>query len=253
MNIFANRYQFRARIIPEFLSVSPLVVLVVSFTDDIIVLGVLSITLFFILFQGHFSSQLGRKLEKKLKKNGKMKSNLVLIKELCQSERGQEIAKLIELASQKANITNPLSIPEEEEKNVKLLVDWLAEHTRDEKKFPAVFDKLCDYGFYRNMLALRWTALVSPLLSLVLPILPNVIVNFEFDQFFSLASSQFIENGVIVNISWVLFIIAWIAYWTNVITIKSLQQASQNYIETLIKAVHSVKSKPRTTSSEFFI
>ena len=87
----------------------------------------------------------------------------------------------------------------------------------------------------------------------MLPILPNVIVNFEFDQFFSLASSQFIENGVIVNISWVLFIIAWIAYWTNVITIKSLQQASQNYIETLIKAVHSVKSKPRTTSSEFFI
>ena len=250
MNIFADRYQFRARIIPEFLTVFPLVIFIISFTSNILVLGFLSIALFFIFFQGHFSSRQGRKLERKLLENGKLKRNVVLIEELSQSERCQEIADLIELASQKATIANPLSTSEEKDKNVKLLVDWLIEHTRDREKFPAVFDKLCDYGFYRNMLAMKWIAFMSLALAIKLPLLPNVAVDLESSPHFYTVVSKFAEGGLIIPSIWVFFVIVWVMYWTMAISVRALQQASQDYLLTLLKAVHSVESEPRTTSQE---
>ena len=144
MKIFADRYQFRARIIPEFLTVFPLVLLIITFTNDILVLGNLSFALFFMFFQGHFSSDRGRKLEQNLLNDGKIKKNLDLIEEMIQCSKGKDILDLIEQASRKAEIPNPLTVSKssEKESGVTLLIDWLRENTRDREKFPAVFDKL---------------------------------------------------------------------------------------------------------------
>jgi hypothetical protein len=37
---------------------------------------------------------------------------------------------------------------------------WLREHTRDTKKFPILFNELVTYGFRRNLLGVKWPALV---------------------------------------------------------------------------------------------
>ena len=250
MNIFADRYQFRARIIPEFLTVFPLVIFIISFTSNILVLGFLSIALFFIFFPGHFSSRQGRKLERKFFDNGKLKENVVLIEELSQGERGQEIADLIELASQKANIANPLSTSEEKDKNVKMLFDWLTEHTRDIEKFPAVFDKLCDYGFYRNMLAMKGMAFMSLALAITLPVLPWVVVDLYSSPYFYVVASKLAEDKIIIPNIWGFFVIVWLVYWTQAISVRAVQQAREDYLLTLIKAVHSVEAESITTSYE---
>ena len=82
MNIVADRYQFRARIIPEFLTVLPLLLLLISHVEDILVLGFLSFALFFVFFQGHYSSRLGRQLEDSLRKKQTLKSNSDFLLEL---------------------------------------------------------------------------------------------------------------------------------------------------------------------------
>ena len=167
-----------------------------------------------------------------------------------QSDKGREIADLIELASQKANIANPLNILEEKDKNIKLLVDWLIEHTRDREKFPAVFDKMCDYGFYRNMLAMKWIAFISLGLSIALPFLPNATIDLKVSPYLSSTASPFAEDRIIIPSIWIFFAIIWLVYWTKAISIKALQQASQDYLLTLMKSVHGVEAESRATSQE---
>jgi len=45
---------------------------------------------------------------------------------------------------------------------------WLRENTRDAKKFPILFSELVTYGFRRNLLGLKWSALVLNLIVVVI-------------------------------------------------------------------------------------
>lgn len=255
MNIVADRHQFRARIIPEFLTVLPLLLLLISQVQDILVLGFLSFALFFVFFQGHFSSRLGRKLEDNLRKNQKLKSNSDFLLELYDNDHKDNYISNLEEAAEKANKTSPFTgnITKERAEKIDLILSWLRENTRDIESFPAVFDKLCDYGFYRNMLALRIWALGISLLALILFVIP--IVRIQLPPDISVDFTHSLGDGYEFELfsTSILLAAGWITFWMRVISLKALQRANENYLKTLLRASSSVEPVNKTSSEEISI
>lgn len=255
MNIVADRHQFRARIIPEFLTVLPLLLLLVSHVQDMLVLGFLSFALFFVFFQGHFSSRLGRKLESKLRKNEQLKSNSDFLLELYDKHPEDRYISNFEEAAEKANETSPflLSKKEEQAKQINLVISWLRDNTRDVERFPAVFDKLCDYNFHRNMLALRIWALGVSLLALILFVIP--IITVQLFPNITLEFTHRLGDGYEIEFfsTSILLVVGWVVFWTRVISLKALQRANKNYLKTLLRTSSSVEPANKTSSQEVSI
>lgn len=258
MNIFADRYQFRARIIPEFLAVLPILILLISHVGSLLIFGFLSLALFFVFFQGHLSSKLGRELEEKLRTKKKLPLNSDYIIELFEPDAEHKYISLLNDAAEKSEIGSPFPIHNKVEKAQKIdkIISWLIEHTRDTEKFPAVFDKLCDYGFCRNTLALRNLALSVSSLAFLLLLFPSITI--ELDGFFweftydHLLYDEIRDTLNIDNI-WFFLITFWIVFWTRIISLKALQRANENYLKTLLRASSSVKPANKTLSQEVSI
>ncbi len=66
----------------------------------------------------------------------------------------------LKLPSSSEEAANPLSADDCYESSVK----WLLEYTRDKKKYPLVFEENINYGFHRNILALKPIAIAINLL-----------------------------------------------------------------------------------------
>ena len=255
----ADRYQFRARIIPEFLTALPLVLLLISHVQSLLVFGFLSVALFFVFFQGHFSSRLGRKLEDNLRMSQKLQLNRDYLLALHADCPSHKYISNLEEAAEKANKDSPFlpNNAEEKAKRIDPILSWLKENTRDVENFPAVFDKLCDYGFYRNMLALRNWALGISLLALLLFAIPKISV-----QLFPIIKIQLfpnkalaihrLGNGYEVELftTWMLLLIGWVIFWTRVISLKALQRANEAYLTTLLSASSSLAIVGTTSSQE---
>lgn len=178
MKVLADQYQFRARIIPEFLTVFPLVVLLVVSVEDLLVLGFLSFVLFIIFFQGHFSSRLGRKLQEKLLKEKRMEQNSDFLCKLYEEDKNNKYVLLLQDAAKKSKKEDPFFFDDSHEKAERIdrIIAWIREKTRDRENFPTVFDKNCDYGFYRNMLGMRYCSLGAMILAIVLLFLPTLVI-----------------------------------------------------------------------------
>ena len=259
MNMVADRYQFRARIIPEFLTALPLVLLLISHVQSLLVFGFLSVALFFVFFQGHFSSLLGQKLEENLRASQKLQLNSKYLLDLHDACPNHKYISNLEEAAEKANKDLPF-LPgnaKEKAKRIDHILSWMKENTRDVEKFPAVFDKLSDYGFYRNMLALRNWALGISLLALLLFVIPKITV-----QLFPPITVQLcpnmapaihrLGNGYEVELftTWMLLVIGWVIFWTWVISLKALQRANEAYLTTLLSAASSLAIISTTSSQE---
>lgn len=252
MNIVADRYQFRARIIPEFLATLPICMLLLAHIRNIPTIGFLSLALFFIFFQGYFSSNLGRRLESNLKNNGKLEfAGKHLVKMNAVNTENDTIRLLIQ-AGEKSGLDQPFDVNtnRDAEKRIEAIIIWLIGQTRDTEVFPAVFDKLCDYGFYRNMLALRWFALGNMLIAFLLILMPVVILKFnqldmEIELSLLLKGSNLYIEGI-----WFLLAGVWVLFWTKMISLDALTKANQNYITALLEAVPSVEVEKKTTSDE---
>ena len=256
MNIFADRYQFRARIIPEFLAVLPLVVLLVVSVKDILVLGFLSFALFFIFFQGYFSSRLGRQLQDELLKEGKLNWGSTFLLQRYEKNSEDKYVLLLQNAVNKfnavnkSNVDDPFTLTEEQRKaeEIDKIIDWLREQTRDKESFPAVFDKNCDFGFDRNMLALRCHAIRVLVLAIILLFLPTLVIQTTPMIGIDL-THPLINNGKLLIWSvWFLLIIAWVIFWTRVVSIESLNKSSEYYIKSLLHAVDGVESTKSASS-----
>ena len=241
MNIFADRYQFRARIIPEFLAALPIFVLLMSYGQDILFLGIASLALFFVFFQGHFSAQLGRNLQEKLRKEKKIISNSdFLIARYRENKQNKYILHLYEAADKSDNeldfnLNNEAKIAEQ----IDHVITWLRGHTRDKEKFPVVFDKLCDYGFQRNMLALKYWSL---------GILVLVELWFIIKSVFMKLPPHFAIEIVVPG---VFLIVLWLFFWIKVVSLNALKKANEEYIKSLLEAALSVERKQTVTSQEF--
>lgn len=242
MNILADRYQFRARMIPEFLTVFPLVILLVASVKDILVLGFLSFALFVIFFQGHFSSRLGRKLQKKLLKEKKLERDSDFLCKLYKENKDNKYVLLLKNAARKSGKRDPFSFDKscERVKQIDQIIAWIREQTRDLENFPTVFDKNCDYGFYRNMLGMRCWAFGAMILALVLLFLPTLTIQRSPMLYVDTSYPLFEEGELIMESVWFLLAVAWIGFWTKIISIEALNKASENYIKALLKAVEGI-------------
>ena len=186
----------------------------------------------------------------KLLSEKNLTTNSDFLLQLYKEDSSNSYIKLMEKASQKSDLGNPFDLQEGEEREKKIdqIIVWLKEGTRDIEKFPAVFDKLCDYGFYRNMLAMRIWAMLILLLSFLLLLLPTVTIQlspfFKYQTYYPL----FGVNGLSVDGMWTLLAICWIVFWMKVISLEALKTANQNYIETLLKSASSIESE-KTSST----
>ncbi len=244
MNIFADRYQFRARIIPEFLTVLPLAIVLVSFAGELLVFGLLSFALFFIFFQGHFSSKLGRNLQNKLYKQNKLEWHDNYLFKLYQEDKHHKYIVLLKQAVQKSGKKNPFTMKDTSKRTDQIdqIMTWIREQTRDIEKFSTVFDKNCDYGYFRNMLALRPWALGSLVLAIVVLSLSHLSLPLVLTLDISLIKSQF-EYWLSAGSFWFLFGLLWVVFWLKVSSVDALNKASRNYIEALLQSVEGIEAK----------
>lgn len=250
MNIVADRYQFRARIIPEFLVVLPILILLISYVGSLLIFGFLSVALFFVFFQGHLSSRLGRKLEEKLRTKKELPLNSDYIIELFETDAEHEYISLLKNAAEKSEIGSPFPIHDKVENALKIdkIILWLIEHTRDTEKFPAVFDKLCDYGFCRNTLALRKWALSVTFLAFLLFLFPSMTIDFQRFVELEFTYDHLDDETLNIGSIWFFLTIFWIVFWTRIVSLNALKKASENYLTTLLRASSSVERENKTTS-----
>lgn len=252
MNILADRYQFRARIIPEFLTVFPLVILLIAFVKNLLVLGFLSFALFFIFFQGNFSSRLGRKLQKKLRKEKKLEWGSDFLCKLYEENKNDKYVLLLKSAAQKSGKDALGSFDESKKvEQIDQIIIWIKEQTRNTDNFPTVFDKNCDYGFYRNMLGMRYWALGTMTLTILLLFLPTLIIRITPTLCVDIVYPLFEEGKLMIGGVWFLLVVSWVVFWTKIISIKALNQASKSYIKALLKAVEGIDGEKASTSKEF--
>lgn len=246
MNIVADRYQFRARIIPEFFTALPVLILLISNVQNILILGFLSLALFFAFFQGHFSSQLGRNLQEKLRKEKKIISNSEFLIARYRANKDDEYIAYIQETATKSGKELDFNLEDEAKiaQQIDSIISWLREHTRDIEKFPAVFDKLCDYGFQRNMLALKYWVLGITALTGLLFIIKSVTIGFplhfalEFNA--DLLEKNWKKYEITMGSVWIFLIFCWLFLWVKVISLNALKKANEEYITTLLKASLSV-------------
>ncbi len=246
MNIVASKHQFRARIIPEFFAALPILILLISNVESILVFGFLSLALFFAFFQGHFAARLGRKLEKKLLREKKLISNSeFLIARYQKNGQDKYIMYILEAASKSRNeIDFTLKDKTETAKQINHVIQWLKERTREDEKFPTVFDKLCNYGFQRNMLALKYWVLGITALTGLLFIIKSVTIGFplhfalEFNA--DLLEKNWKKYEITMGSVWIFLTACWLYLWIKVISLNALKKANEEYITTLLKASLSV-------------
>ena len=103
------------------------------------------------------------------------------------------------------------------------------------------------------MLAMRNLAFMCLFIALILPLFPIVIVNLDTPPQLFLNNSELVDSALIFKPIWILSLGLWIYYWTRVVTVKTLQTANQEYLETLFRSAHGVRREPKTTSEDFIL
>ena len=173
-NLF-DRYARKARLYPALLTLFPVFVTILllfpmAYTSIGSAIVSLAIGCGVLMFLASNVRYLGRKKEQQLYKlwGGKPTTiwlrhsdrNLdALTKQRYHAFLSKQVLDL-KLPSSSEEAANPLSADDCYESSVK----WLLEYTRDKKKHPLVFEENINYGFHRNILALKPIAIAINLL-----------------------------------------------------------------------------------------
>ena len=169
MSAFLDQYEIRARLFPALLSVVtlPAVVITLGFRDYPLVTGLLAL---FSAVGGPFLlatlvGERGRRLQERLFRDWGGPPTVALLRLGDQGQadpkRLQRRTKLAEawanaLPSRDDELKNPAAADQAYES----AISYLRERTRDRKAFPLVFTENCNYGFHRNLMAVRPLAII---------------------------------------------------------------------------------------------
>ncbi|MDR9775023.1 hypothetical protein RJJ65_20670 [Rhizobium hidalgonense] len=123
--------------------------------------------------------------------------------------------------------------------------NWLRDATRDRKRFNILFDELVTYGFRRNLLGLKWTAVALNTLALLICAIASV-----FGLPYSEGIAYFGEKIAVVIVAVVLHS----AYMILGVTEKSVRDASNSYgiqlilsCETLMRLTKGPRKRAATS------
>lgn len=96
---------------------------------------------------------------------------------------------------------------------------WLLEYTRDKKKFPRVFEENVNYGFYRNILAIKPIAVAINILCII-----GILMNIYLQNH----AITFIDAGCVVVLSILLLL------WVFLVSPKWVKNVADAYARALL-------------------
>lgn len=175
MKLKSDRYSFRARVLPVYITLAPVVLLLVALIPEGLKLplggatAVVFVPISFLLSQ--IGTDFGKRLEKRLWRDWRGPATTRFLRhgnhdEFDEITRDRVHNKLRTLG---------LHVPRREEqeqdrlaadKHYESCTEELIRRTRDHQKFPLVFKGLVEYGFRRNLLGLKTFGLLLAFASL---------------------------------------------------------------------------------------
>lgn len=165
---FFDAYSVRARFIPAILAVAPALAalfLLVPWKELDLYVAVTTVAMLALLYAlSDWARKQGQALEPGLYSEIGGKPSVTMMHRsdntIDQASKDRYRAFLA------AKIEKPEPSANDEQQNpgaanafYELAGTWLRTHTRDTKKFPILFNENCAYGFRRNLLGVKWTAL----------------------------------------------------------------------------------------------
>jgi hypothetical protein len=164
-----DEYEIRARLFPALLTVAslPIIVVALGFREEPLVTSLLALftAIGGPLVLAYLVREQGGQLQEKLFSDWGGPPTTALLRAEDQGERDSkrlQRRRAVEkvwgssLPSREDEVKDPVAADEVYES----AVSWLREHTRDKKVFPLVFSENCNYGFHRNLLALKPAGIV---------------------------------------------------------------------------------------------
>ena len=237
-----DQYDRNARLKPALLCGLPLIALVVLLVPEFgVVWGSIVVVIYcggtFLLIQ--ICRDFGKALEKRLYKSWGGKPSVAMlrhsdsllpkpIKERYWSFLSCTVSGLI-LPSQQEEEAKP----EQADAQYDSANRWLLEHTRDHARFDLLFSENINYGFRRNLLALKPIALVIDVVALILLIcMPVASWTGEFASMAQTLSLEWFASAVIVAVHMLLFVTLIHADW--------VRKAAETYAHQLLAACDSL-------------
>lgn len=229
MNYF-DRYTIKARIQPAFLSLLPLTVVSLFYYPQLYeswksVITSLVLTSGILMVFSNIVRYFGVKIQKKLfKRWGGAPTTRWL------RHRDKNIDPLTKARYHNFLLQNipGLTLPSREEENdnpdladnaYKSAIAWLIEYARDKERFPLIFEENIDYGFRRNMFAIKNFATLISVLSLCVIIIIGCFHN----------NAAFVHSIIPTTVS--LFALY---FWVNVVSTDWVKEASNAYTKRLL-------------------
>ncbi|PZP55021.1 MAG: hypothetical protein DI586_08145 [Micavibrio aeruginosavorus] len=242
IELISNRYSFTARLQPALLAILPVPVAIYLLVPE---LETRAATFVSILgyFGGsilltHIGRNLGKSRESKLFREWGGKPSVTMLRHSDRRLNAISKARYHKFLAQ--NIPN-FSLPDLNSENGNKVKadeayssasDWLVAKTRDKEKFPLVYEENINYGFRRNYWGLKWVALSCDCILLVIIIIPQMAISYNFfDWLFSFNNEQKIVLVVtIIHFALTLFITS--AGW-----VKTM---AESYAKQLISSCDSI-------------
>lgn len=238
LNIF-SRYELQARIFPSFIAVSPIGATIIIWYPEIISLEssfLVLFVLFIILFSlAKVARECGKKVEKKmLQEEGGFPTTTFLkhhddtlnsyTKMRYHKYLNENISEM-----QLPSATEEIQLPDCSDEKYVSAIHWLLEKTRDNKKYPLIYEDNINYGFSRNMVGIKYISISLAGISLLIDILGMYQSNepLSFD----------LPLKVILSISISLF---FIIYWIFLVKRKWVKSASKAYARSLLAACEKI-------------
>lgn len=174
MEIKLDTYSFRARVLPVYLTLAPVVLLLAALAPEGLKLPLGGATALVFVPISFFLSQVGADFGKKLEKGlwvawGGPPTTRFLRHgnhEFNDVTRSRIHAKLREFGLSVPTHDNQKKDPHSADQHFEACIEELIRRTRDAQKFPLVFKGLTEYGFRRNLLGLKPLGLLLAIIGL---------------------------------------------------------------------------------------
>ena len=163
MNIKLDSYAYKARMLPVYIAISPMLLLLLALVPEAFKFQIGGAAAAFFVFLSFFLSQIGADFGKKLEKGlwhkwGGAPTTRFLRhgnSEFNEITRGLIHTKLRALGLHVPTPEEQDAAPDTADQYYGACVSEIIRHTRDVAKYPLVFKSLTEYGFRRNLLGLK--------------------------------------------------------------------------------------------------
>jgi hypothetical protein len=216
-----NEYTLRARIMPALITLLPILLPGIFVLTIFPTISGLFITLLVssgvVMLLGQIARDAGKKIEDTLYKVWGGKPTLVMLSltKTPDTQFTKHIHRRLYKVAQKHKLEIPtlndeVNHPQDANHVYERLTDMLREHTRDRVQFPLVFEEVCNYGFRRNLLGLKNTAISIAIFMLFTAMLSTMFINTLTSIMLSVLYLLILANSILLLVWLLLIDSAWV-------------------------------------------